>query len=145
MTGVQTCALPIFNGDYNEDLTINVDATSDVVTFASTTGATFTFTPDITISGGDIVLISATGGAGITGGDGTISFKGLGSGTDEIMSIDLNTNNLITIANSTSATFAFTQAVAFTATASAGTAFTPDTAGGADLGTSSLEFQNLYL
>ena len=75
----------------------------------------WSFAKDIVVVGADITLISATAGAGITGGDGTLSLKGLGSGTDEIMTIDLNSANLITIASTTDATFAFTPAVGFTA------------------------------
>jgi fibronectin-binding autotransporter adhesin len=78
---------------------------SNTITSSSTD---WSFAKDVTIAGGDLILISATAGAGITGGDGTLSLKGLGSGTDEIMTIDLNTNNVITLASTTSATFTIT-------------------------------------
>jgi hypothetical protein len=153
LTGANGVLTILGQGDgADENMTLDFNTTSNLVTIASGTSATFAFTPnvaftgDITVAGADITLISATAGAGITGGDGTISLKGLGSGTDEIMTIDLNTSNLITIDSSTSATFAFTPAVAFTASVSVGTSLNPDTDGGATIGTkNTAEWQNLYL
>ena len=97
--------------------TLAISSTSGTVSVEGTTftGNDASIAGDVTVVGADVVLISSTAGAGITGGDGTLTLKGLGSGTDETMTIDLNSSNLITIASGTSATFAFTPAVGFTA------------------------------
>jgi len=94
--------------------TTNTTEVSAIGTAALTVDGGASIAKDLWVGGADITLISATAGSKITGGDGTITLYGTGSGTDEDMSIDLNTSNLITIASGSSATFAFTPSVLFT-------------------------------
>jgi hypothetical protein len=69
----------------------------------SGTGNT-TVVGDLTITGNDIIVGSATNGARITGGNGLITFKGEGDGTDEDLTINLNSSNVATVSSSTGVT-----------------------------------------
>lgn len=112
--GVRTFSFASSTADA-ENMVLTLGSNDNTLGLSSGTGANILNLTglDLLVAGGDITLISATAGAGITGGDGTISLKGLGSGTDEILTIDLNSANLITLASSTDATFALTPSVAF--------------------------------
>jgi hypothetical protein len=85
-------------------------------TFTGTAGQTYTFpTTTATIArtdaantftgtqtfGTDVVLTSPTAGARVTGGNGAITFKGEGDGTDEDLTINLNSSNIATVSSST--------------------------------------------
>jgi hypothetical protein len=94
-------------GATSEDLSIT--AGSNLWTFASSTSATFAFTPAVAITGSltaatDIVLTSATAGVRLTGGNGLLTIKGEGDGTDEDLTINLNSSNAATISSSTGVT-----------------------------------------
>jgi hypothetical protein len=52
----------------------------------------------------DMVLTSTTAGARITGGNGLITFKGEGDGTDEDLTFNFNVANTVTVSSSTGVT-----------------------------------------
>lgn len=52
----------------------------------------------------DLVLTSATAGVRLTGGNGLLTIKGEGDGTDEDLTINLNASNVATVSSSTGVT-----------------------------------------
>lgn len=69
----------------------------------SGTGNT-TVVGDLTVTGNDVIIGSATNGVRLTGGNGLITFKGEGDGTDEDLTINLNVTNTATVSSSTGVT-----------------------------------------
>jgi hypothetical protein len=82
------------------DVTLTLPAVTDTI---ATIGTAQTFTGTQTFAT-DIILTSATAGARITGGNGLITFKGEGDGTDEDLTINLNSANVATVSSSTGVT-----------------------------------------
>jgi hypothetical protein len=109
-------------------LTVNGHTfTSGSSTFTGTAGQTYTF-PSTTASlarseaaqtftgtqtfGTDVVLTSATAGARLTGGNGTVTIKGEGDGQDESLTLDFNTTaNKVTVSSATGVTELNTSAI----------------------------------
>lgn len=82
---------------------LSVDS-SEIVQIGSAGASGVTITPDTTITGGDLILVSATAGARLTGGNGLLTIKGEGDGTDEDLTINLNSSNVATVSSSTGVT-----------------------------------------
>lgn len=90
----------------DEDLTLNLDDTSDHIVFSTSTSATDVdwTSLDMTIGGNDMTLGSSTAGFKFTSdGDGAITFKGLGDGSSEDLTFNLDdTSNTARASTSTS-------------------------------------------
>lgn len=90
----------------DEDLTLNLDDTSNHAVISSSTGVTdFDLTGmDLLVGGSDLTLGSA--GVKLTGdGDGAITLLGLGDGSDEDLTVNLDdTSNTAVVSSSTGVT-----------------------------------------
>jgi hypothetical protein len=88
---------------------IGVDS-AEIIQIGASGASSVTITPnttitgDVTVSGADVILASTTAGVRLTGGNGLLTIKGEGDGTDEDLTINLNSANVATVSSSTGVT-----------------------------------------